>query len=56
MDCDGGFKKTLQVSEVTLLPGQEAFLYLDGVGSEALDGPTERPYRLEVRLEADCLP
>ena len=56
VDCDGGRKKELRVTDVTLLPGQEAFLYLDGVGEEALDGPIPRPYRLDVRVEADCIP
>ena len=56
VDCDGGLKKELHVQDVTLLPGQEAFLYLDGVGSEALGGPIERPYRLDIRVEADCDP
>ncbi|MFH1532361.1 MAG: hypothetical protein ABIK09_16680 [Pseudomonadota bacterium] len=51
VDCDGGQKKELRVLGVTLLPGQEAFLYLDGVGSEALEGPKDRPYRIDVRLE-----
>ncbi len=56
VDCDGGLKKKLRVSEVTLLVGQEAFVYLDGVGAEALDGPKERAYRLDVRVAADCMP
>ena len=56
VDCDGGLKKELRVSEVTLLPGQEAFVYVDGVGAEALDGPKERAYRLDVRVAADCTP
>lgn len=51
VDCDGGQKKELRVPDVTLLPGQEAFLYLDGVGDEALDGPVERSYRIDVRVE-----
>ncbi len=56
VDCDGGQKKELQVLDVILLPGQAAFVYLDGVGGEALDGPIERAYRLDVRVEADCTP
>lgn len=51
VDCDGGQKKELRVPDITLLPGQEAYLYLDGVGDEALDGPIERPYRIDVRVE-----
>ena len=56
VDCDGGLKKELWVSEVALLVGQEAFVYLDGVGAEALGGPKDRAYRLEVRVAADCMP
>jgi len=57
VDCDGGQKKELRIPDVTLLPGQEAFLYLDGVGDEALANPIDRSYRIDVRVEdPDCGP